>query len=166
MPMTRTAYPQFAFLVPTAALAEAGDPYRYPHGDTAQVLDAIVNRLRPLVDTLTRDAPTSGQTDNSWYAVSPLLLNGASPDSVTWMRQYSDSGHRSADTDDGEHTVWSDLVAIVSDQLAQRLANPGLWDALRKIWRRGWRCSRWLHRPTRRYAFCPELQPCQPPVLN
>ncbi len=59
LPVTRAAYPLFAFLVPTAALAEAGDPYRYPHGDTSQLLDAIAHRLRPLVDALTREAPVT-----------------------------------------------------------------------------------------------------------
>ena len=120
----RTGYALFSLLVPSAALAEAGDPYRYPHGDTAQLLDAIAHRLRPLVEVWTRRAPTLGQSQNIWYAVAPLLLDGASPDSITWMRQFAGSGYRSGDTDDAEHTVWSELVSNVSDRLAQSLANP------------------------------------------
>ena len=121
---TRTGYALFAFLVPTAALAEAGDPYRHPHGDTAQLLDAIAARLRPQVEALTRDAPTSGQSQNIWYAVAPLLLDGASRDSIRWLREFPGSERRAADTDDAEHSVWRDLVANVEDRLAESLDIP------------------------------------------
>lgn len=121
---TRTGYALFSFLVPTAALADAGDPYRYPHGDIPQLLQAIAARLRPLVAPLTRSAPRSGQAQNIWYAVAPLLLDGATPDSVRWMREIAGVGRRSGDADDEDHSVWRDLVDNVSDQLAEGLANP------------------------------------------
>ena len=121
---TRTGYALFSWLVPTSALAEAGDPYRYPHGDTAQLLDAIAARLRPQVETLTRNAPTFGQTQNIWYAVAPLLLDGASVDSLGWLREYARRGQRSDDTDDAERSVWRDLVANVSERLAEARNNP------------------------------------------
>ena len=121
---TRTGYALFAFLVPTAGLAEAGDPYRHPHGDTAQLLDAIAARLRPQIEALTKDAPTSGQSQNVWYAVAPLLLDGASPNSMRWLREFAGSGHRAGDTDDADFSVWRDLVGNVEDRLAESLANP------------------------------------------
>ena len=121
---TRTGYALFAFLVPTAALAEAGDPYRYPPGDTAQMLDAIADRLRPQVEALTRDAPTSGQTQNIWFAVAPLLLDGASLDSIRWLREFAGSTRRAGNTDDAERSVWRDLVANVEERLAQSLTDP------------------------------------------
>ena len=123
---TRTGYALFAFLVPTAALAEAGDPYRYPPGDTAHILDAIAERLRPQVEALTRDAPTSGQTQNIWFAVAPLLLDGASPDSIRWLREFAGSTRRAGDTDDAERPVWRDLVANVEERLAQGLTDPSM----------------------------------------
>ena len=122
--VTRTGYALFSFLVPTAALAEAGDPYRHPHGDTPQLLDAIAARLRPQIEALTRDAPTSGQSQNIWYAVAPLLLDGASLDSVRWLREFPGSARRTGDTDDAENSVWRDLVANVEDRLVESLANP------------------------------------------
>ena len=121
---TRTGYALFSFLVPTAALAEAGDPYRHPHGDTPQLLDAIAERLRPQIEALTRDAPTAGQPQNIWYAVAPLLLDGASRDSIRWLREFPGNARRAGDTDDAEHSVWRDLVANVEDRLAESLATP------------------------------------------
>ena len=121
---TRTGYALFSFLVPTAALAEAGDPYRYPHGDIAQLLEAIASRLRPLVETLTRNAPRSGQAQNIWYAVTPLLLDGATPDSIRWLREIAGGARGSSDADDAEHSVWRDLVDNVLDRLAEGRANP------------------------------------------
>ena len=121
---TRTGYALFSFLVPTAALAEAGDPYRHPHGDTPQLLDAVAERLRPQIEALTRDAPTAGQPQNIWYAVAPLLLDGASRDSIRWLREFPGSARRAGDTDNAEHSVWRDLVANVEDRLAESLANP------------------------------------------
>ena len=121
---TRTGYALFSFLVPTAALAEAGDPYRHPHGDTAQLLDAIAARLRPQIEALTRNAPISGQSQNIWYAVAPLLLDGASPDSIRWLREFAGGARRSGDTDDAEQSVWRDLVGNVENRLAESLANP------------------------------------------
>ena len=119
---TRTGYALFSFLIPTAALAEAGDPYRYPHGDTTQLLDAIAERLRPRVEALIRDAPTSGPIQNIWLAVAPLLLEGAAPDSVRWLQESASSTHHTGDTDDAEHSVWRDLTANVLGRLSP---NPG-----------------------------------------
>lgn len=121
---TRDGYALFAWLVPTAALAEAGEPYRYPHGDTAQLLDAIAGQLRLQVDTLTRNAPTFGQTQNIWYAVAPLLLDSASPDSMRWLDEYTRRRQRSGATDDADHSVWRHPVANVSERLADARINP------------------------------------------
>ena len=122
--VTRDGYAQFSWLIPTTALAEAGDPYRYPHGDTAQLLDAISRQLRPLVDALTRNAPTFGQTQNIWYAVAPLLLDSASPDSIRWIGEFAGRRQRSGGTDDADRSVWRDLAANVSDRLADARTNP------------------------------------------
>ncbi len=121
---TRDAYALFAWLVPTAVLAEAGEPYRYPHGGIDQLLDAIAGRLRPRVDALTRNAPTFGQSQNIWYAVAPLLLESASPDSLRWLVEYSGRRQRSSDVDDADHSVWRDLVSNVSGRLADARINP------------------------------------------
>lgn len=121
---TRDGYALFSWLVPTAELAEAGEPYRYPHGDITQLLDAIAGRLRPRVEALTRAAPTSGPHQNIWYAVAPLLLEGASPDSTRRLYEYSGSRQRSGDADEADHSVWRDLVGFVSDRLAQARVDP------------------------------------------
>ena len=122
--VTRAGYALFSFLVPTAVLAEAGDPYRYPHGDTAQLLDAIGEQLRPRVEALTRDAPTSGQAQNIWFAVVPLLLDGGSPDSLRWLHEFDGSIQQAGNTDDSDHSVWRDLVANVENRLSQSLTDP------------------------------------------
>ena len=121
---TRDGYALFSWLVPSAALAEAGDPYRYPHGDAAKLLEAIAGRLRPLVEAWTKNAPTSGQTQNIWYAVAPLLLDSASPDSIRWIGEYAGRGQRSDANDGADHSVWRDLVANVSDRLGDARGNP------------------------------------------
>ncbi len=122
--VTRDGYALFAWLVPTAALAEAGEPYRYPHGDAAQLLDAIAGQLRLRVDALTRNAPTFGQTQNIWYAVAPLLLDSASPNSMRWLDEYAGRRQRSGAIDDADHSVWRHLVTNVSDRLADARINP------------------------------------------
>ena len=121
---TRDGYALFSWLVPTAALAEAGEPYRYPHGDIAHLLDSIAARLRPRVEALTRKAPAFGPHQNVWYAVAPLLLEGASPDSVRRLYEYAGSRRRSGDAEEADHSVWRDLVANVSGRLAQARVNP------------------------------------------
>ena len=121
---TRDGYALFAWLVPTAVLAEAGDPYRYPHGDTAQLLGNIAGQLRPRIDRLTRNSPTFGPTQNIWYAVAPLLLDSTSPDSMRWLEQYAGRRQRSGEIDDADHSVWRDLIANVSVRLAEARINP------------------------------------------
>ena len=102
----RTSYPIFALLTPSAELADLGDPFRYPHGDATSLLEAVEERLRPRVAELTRGATTSGNPQNIWYAVIPLLLDDEGPNSVGWLLHFSD---REA-TDDAEPTVWQSLV--------------------------------------------------------
>ena len=118
---TRTGYPLFSFLVPTAALAEAGDPYAYSHSGTAELIHAIAERIRPQVDRLTRESPDSGQPQNIWYAVAPLLLEGVSPDSVGWLMEIVPASN-AGDSDDADHSVWRGLVANVREGLADPAA--------------------------------------------
>ena len=143
---TRTGYTLFAFLLPTAVLAEAGDPYRYPYSDTSELLQAIAERLRPQVEQLTQDAPTSGQAQNIWYAVAPLLLENGSVDYAGWLRDAS-RANATGDVDDAEHSVWGDLVANVQDGLADpsRLGRPPTISSI------CWRYSLWDRRQMLRY---------------
>ena len=122
---TRTGYALFAFLLPTAVLAEAGDPYRYPYSDTSELLQAIAGRLRPQVEQLTKDAPTSGPTQNIWYAVAPLLLENDPVAYAGWLRDAS-RANLTGDDDDTERSVWGGLVANVQDGLdnPSRLGRP------------------------------------------
>ena len=143
---TRTGYTLFAFLLPTAVLAEAGDPYRYPYSDTSELLQAIAERLRPQVEQLTKDAPTSGQAQNIWYAVAPLLLENGSVDYAGWLRDAS-RANATGDVDDAEHSVWGGLVANVQDGLADpsRLGRPPTISSI------CWRYSLWDRRQMLRY---------------
>ena len=120
--VNRTAYPLFALVLPTATLAEAGDPFQYPYGDASELLRAIEERLRPQVAELTREAPNSGQAQNIWYAVAPLLLDGQSLDSIRWLRDPSGGTSSSSDAEYVEQSVWRDLVARVGAGLADRAA--------------------------------------------
>ena len=122
--VTRDGYALFGWLVPTSSLAEAGDPYGFPHSDSAQLLDGIAARLRPRVDALTRNAPTFGQHQNIWYAVAPLLLDGASADSTRWLNENMVRRQRQGAADDADHSVWRDLVANVRGRLAEARVNP------------------------------------------
>ena len=117
LPVTRTGYALFSFLLPTSVLAEAGDPYQYPPSDTTGLLRAIGERLRPRVEQITRDAPPFGQPQNIWYAIAPLLLNGDSPDSIWWLRD-TGGANQEGDVDDAENSIWRDLVAAVRSGLA------------------------------------------------
>ena len=121
---TRDGYALFSWLVPTAELAEAGEPYRYPHGDIAQLLDAIAGRLRPRVEALTRDAPSFGPHQNVWYAVAPLLMERTSPDSMRRLYEYAGSRRRSGDSEEADHSVWRFLVDAVANRLDQARSNP------------------------------------------
>ena len=67
--MTANSYSLFSLLVPSGALADAGDPLRYPGvKDASGLLESIQERLRPEVERLTRAAPTEGQPQEIWYA--------------------------------------------------------------------------------------------------
>ena len=118
--VTGTSYSLFALLAPSATLADAGDPLRYPRGDASGLLQAIQERLRPEVDRLTRNAPTEGQGQEIWYAVAPLLLDRQSPGSMGWLQGPPAVPNTSGDLEDGESTAWQNLAAHV----AQGLADP------------------------------------------
>ena len=83
--MTGTASSLFALLVPSATLAGAGDPLRYPRGDAGELLRAIEERLRSQVAEFTRNAPTAGPPQEIWYAAAPLLLNRQRPGPLRWL---------------------------------------------------------------------------------
>ena len=84
--VTSGSYSIFALLVPSAALADAGDSLQYPGvKDASDLLRSIQERLRPEVERLTRNAPTEGQHQDIWYAVAPLLLDRQSPGAMTWL---------------------------------------------------------------------------------
>ena len=114
--VTGTSYSLFSLLVPSAALADAGDPLRYPGVKNARdLLLSIQERLRADVEQLTRNAPTEGDPQQVWYAVAPLLLDRQSPGSLTWL--HGPPATR-GETEDRESSAWLDLAGRVREGLS------------------------------------------------
>ena len=114
--MTANSYSLFSLLVPSGALADAGDPLRYPGvKDANGLLESIQERLRPEVERLTRDAPTEGQPQEIWYAVAPLLLDRQSPDAMTWLRGPPATR---GEAEERESAAWLELAARVREGLS------------------------------------------------
>ena len=114
--VTANSYSLFSLLVPSAALADAGDPLRYPGIEEASgLLESVRERLRPEVERLTRDAPTEGQPQEIWYAVAPLLLDGQSPGAMTWL--HGPPATR-GEAEQRESTAWVELAARVREGLS------------------------------------------------
>ncbi len=124
--MTGTAYSLFALLVPSATLADAGDPLRYPRGDATELLRAIEERLRPQVAELTRNSPTAGPPQEIWYAAAPLLLDRQTPGTMRWLQGPARGASTSGGTDDPEPTAWHSLAARVTEGIADpaRMGRP------------------------------------------
>ena len=116
--MTGTAYSLFALLVPSATLADAGDPLRYPRGDAGELLHAIEERLRPQVAELTRNAPTAGPPQEIWYAVAPLLLDRQRPGTMRWLHGPGAGASTGGGTDDAEPTAWHSLAARITEGIS------------------------------------------------
>ena len=120
--VTGTAYSLFALVVPSATLADAGDPLRYPRGDAGDLFHVIEDRLRPAVAELTRNAPTQGPPQEIWYAAAPLLLDSSSGSPMDWLRDRSSAPSTSGVTDDAEPTAWQTLRERVTEALADPAA--------------------------------------------
>ena len=116
--LARDAHSLFALLVPSATLADVGDPYRYQATTAQELLEAIQERLRPMVNDITRGAPTSGRPHQSWYAVAPLLLDGVSQGIPGWLQGPPSGTSRAEPTDNGESIAWRQLVSSVEKGLA------------------------------------------------
>ena len=109
------SYSLFSLLTPSATLADAGDPLRYQARDTADLLSAVRERLRPSVEELVRDAPIEGPPQEIWYAVVPLLLDEESADSLLWLHGPPAVG---GDYEAGESTLWQTLAERVRTGLS------------------------------------------------
>ncbi len=116
--LARDAHSLFALLVPSATLADVGDPYRYQAATARELLEAIQERLRPMVDDIKRGAPTSGRPHQAWYAVAPLLLDGVSQGIPGWLQGPPGGTSRAELTDNGESIAWRQLVSSVEMGLA------------------------------------------------
>ena len=130
LPMNRRSYPLFAMLVPSATLAAAGDPFHYPHGDGRQLIDAVKERLRPLVADLTSNAPATGTPQPIWYAAIPLMMdfptNSAERrqvDAMGWFQGPPRPKPTDATDGNGEPTAWESLVNNVDRGLANGAAD-------------------------------------------
>ena len=114
--VTGTSYSLFPLLAPSHALADAGDPLRYPGMKNAnELLMSIQERLRPSVERLTLSAPSYGQTQDIWYAAAPLLLDQQLPDSIPWLHGPPASR---AGGNDSESAAWLDLTGHVREALS------------------------------------------------
>ena len=114
--VTVNSYSLFSLLVPSGALADAGDPLRYPGvKDASGLLESIRERLRPDMERLTRDAPTEGQPQEIWYAVAPLLLDRQSPDGMVWL--HGPPATR-GESEQRESAAWLELATRVRDGLS------------------------------------------------
>ena len=115
--LARDAHSLFALLVPSATLADVGDPYRYQAAEAHELLEAIQERLRPMVNDITRGAATSGRPHQTWYAVAPLLLDGVSQGIPGWLQGPPGGTSRAELTDNGESIAWRQLVSSVEKGL-------------------------------------------------
>ena len=118
--LARDAFSLFALLVPSATLADMGDPYRYRATEARDLLNAIQERLRPMVDEITRGAPTSGQPHQIWYAVAPLLLDGITQGMPGWLQGPPTRTSRAELGDDSESVAWIRMVSSVATVLVNR----------------------------------------------
>jgi len=80
-----TGMPVLAMLYPSMVLAELGDPLSFLGGagnEGLQTLDEVLARVaakvRERIVPLIKGAPASGPEDESWYWVTPILLDAAS----------------------------------------------------------------------------------------
>ena len=116
--LARDAHSLFALVVPSATLTDVGDPYRYQAATARELLEAIQERIRPMLADITRGAPTSGRPHQAWYAVAPLLLDGVSKNIPGWLQGPPTSTARAELTDNGESIAWRQLVGNVERGLA------------------------------------------------
>ena len=116
--LARDAHSLFALLVPSTTLADVGDPYRYEATGARELLEAIQERLRPMVSQITREAPDSGRPHQAWYAVAPLLLDGVSRRVPDWLQGPPVNTSRAELTDNGESIAWRQLLGSVERGLA------------------------------------------------
>ena len=117
--LTGTAFSVAALAIPSATLAMAGNPLRYASSDGRELVRAIEEHLRPKVDEITCDAATAGPTQEIWYAVAPLLLDGQSREPVDWL-QDPPVPPRITERDDSDPTAWQTLRA----RILQGLTDP------------------------------------------
>ena len=112
--LTGTAYSVFAFLYPSATLADAGAPLRYSANNPSELFDAVKERLRPQVEALIRDAAAEGDPQDIWYAAAPILLDQTPADDLHWLHQTRDNA------DQAEPATWRELV----NRVIAGVANP------------------------------------------
>ena len=112
-----TAHSLLTLVAPSHTLAVAGDSLRHRARNSSELLRGTAKRLQPKVDAIT--ARTSGDGARQatlWYAVAPLLLDGARESDLDWFR--------GPPTGRGEKTflAWPQLVARVRDCVANPAA--------------------------------------------
>jgi hypothetical protein len=123
-----TGMPVVALLYPSIELAAAGDPL---HVDLSgigaaapsheEVIAAVMERLRPLVDSLVQGAASQGAVDESWYWAAPLLLDlERRPKAArAWLCRDDLAAAWTGNVDDDpeEHSGWRDHVARFATML-------------------------------------------------
>ena len=113
------AFSLFSMIVPSATLADVGNPYRYSSGSNSdELLKTIESQLRPRVIELTRDAPREGPPQQIWYAVAPLMLDRLTPVTMRSMHQTSTVQRGDGDADAADVTAWQRLTARIRNGLA------------------------------------------------
>ena len=112
--VTESANSLFALVTPSHSLAEVGDSLRHRPKDATALVEAAAKEIGPRVAELTENAPSEGQPQEIWYAVAPLLLDGASPDSVDWMVGPPATG---PDSGRGDPAAWTSLLSRVREGL-------------------------------------------------
>ena len=120
--VTASSYSVFALLAPSSTLVDYGNPLRYPESDASELLLSIEERLRPRVEEITRNAPRYGDPQDIWYAVTPLLLDGQSGQSMEWLQGPSVAPHHGGGTEDAEPDAWRTLAAQIRESLGDPAA--------------------------------------------
>lgn len=117
--------PVLALMYPSPTLADLGNQLGAPADATAQqVVEAVSQRLQPLLRKVTAGAPSAGPEDERWYWAAPILLDRArgrggqwwSRDELArhWSPEANEEDADGAQSDEG----WEDHVAEARKVLA------------------------------------------------
>lgn len=119
-----TGMPLLALLFPSTVLAAMCDPLQIAGGDDSMRLDEVrkwaETIIRPRVERLIAGAPSDGPADETWYWVTPLLLDAeyGGDEANAWLRR--DDAAAAWSGENQEDGRWVDHVDRAQELVASR----------------------------------------------